>query len=131
MPLYHGLRRDSESAEKAPPEDAPLVQLAGEHIFSCASCRTHIAHADAIISKSFNGRHGRAFLVSHCVNVLTGPHENRNLMTGLHTVADTFCITCRGTLGWTYVQAFAEDQKYKEGKFIVEKSRMIHDVGWR
>ena len=28
------------------------------------------------------------------VNVTTGPHEKRVLITGLHTVADIFCLDC-------------------------------------
>ena len=27
-------------------------------------------------------------------------------------------------IGWTYVKAYEEDQKYKEGKFIIEKHYM-------
>mmetsp|Transcript_18984 Transcript_18984/g.48951 ORF Transcript_18984/g.48951 Transcript_18984/m.48951 type:complete len:137 (+) Transcript_18984:33-443(+) len=123
--------RSSFTTGKSEADELPIVHLAGDSIFSCATCATHIAHADAIISKSFNGRHGRAILFSRCVNVITGPCENRNLMTGLHTVADTYCAGCCSSLGWKYVQAFEEDQKYKEGKFIVEKSRTIQEVGWR
>lgn len=39
------------------------------------------------------------------------------LMTGLHTVCDVFCTRCDNPVGWTYLQAFEESQKYKEGKF--------------
>jgi len=39
------------------------------------------------------------------VNVTLGPKEERLLMTGLHTVADIFCINCQALLGWTYVRA--------------------------
>lgn len=28
------------------------------------------------------------------VNVTTGPHEKRVLITGLHTVADIYCLDC-------------------------------------
>lgn len=75
-------------------------------------------------------------------------------MTGLHTVADIYCTCCNTVLGWKYVsspifqheqfeslhaclaraecvsdwlqeQAFEETQKYKEGKFIIEKSNVM------
>lgn len=43
------------------------------------------------------------------------------LITGLHTVCDCYCITCNSVLGWKYEVAYEESQKYKEGKFILEK----------
>lgn len=32
-----------------------------------------------------------------------GPAEQRLLLTGLHSVADIFCESCKTTLGWKYV----------------------------
>ena len=34
------------------------------------------------------------------INVTKGPNENRILMTGLHTVADLYCLTCTDNIGW-------------------------------
>lgn len=43
---------------------------------------------------------------SRCrVNVGCGPAEQRLLLTGLHSVADIFCQSCKTTLGWKYVSA--------------------------
>lgn len=64
---------------------------------------------------------GRAYLFDHCVNVKIGPPEDRLLMTGLHSVNDIFCKRCKNMVGWTYSRAYETSQKYKEGKFIVEK----------
>jgi hypothetical protein len=100
-------------------------------IYGCASCRSHVADADAIVSKAFQGRHGRAYLVDAVVNVSEGPREERLLITGLHTVADIACTGCAAVLGWKYVQAFEEAQRYKEGRFIIEKARVVKEgVGW-
>ena len=44
------------------------------------------------------------------------------MMTGKHTVRDVYCKKCNKTLGWMYVVAFEADQKYKEGKFIIERA---------
>lgn len=98
-----------------------LVYLAGSHVFVCGECATHLTTQDDIISKSFHGRHGRAFLLDNCVNVSIGPSEDRRLLTGMHSVSDIFCKRCRTLLGWTYRRAYEPSQKYKEGKFIVEK----------
>jgi len=59
------------------------------------------------------------------VNTSLGSKEERMLMTGLHSVADIFCTGCGGCLGWKYIEAFESSQKYKEGKFIVEKARVV------
>ena len=48
-------------------------------------------------------------------------------MTGLHTVADVFCCDCCQVLGWKYERAYEESQKYKEGKFILEKSKIVKE----
>lgn len=42
-------------------------------------------------------------------------------MTGLHRVCDLQCRRCATTIGWTYQEAYEASQKYKEGKFILEK----------
>jgi Yippee zinc-binding/DNA-binding /Mis18, centromere assembly len=53
-------------------------------------------------------------------------YEDRRLLTGLHTVADIYCRDCH-VLGWTYEWAYEETQKYKEGKFIFEKSKIVKE----
>ena len=64
---------------------------------------------------------GRAYLFDQCVNVTIGPVEDRMLITGLHSVCDIFCRRCKGMVGWTYARAYESSQKYKEGKYIIEK----------
>ena len=67
------------------------------------------------------------------INVSEGPKQERILITGLHTVCDIYCNVCQSVLGWKYEEAFEESQKYKEGKFIVEKLRMTAESdgrGW-
>uniref|UniRef100_A0A673TW70 Protein yippee-like n=2 Tax=Suricata suricatta TaxID=37032 RepID=A0A673TW70_SURSU len=98
--------------------------------YSCVHCRAHLAKHEELISKSFQGSHGRAYLFNSVVNVGCGPAEQRLLLTGLHSVADIFCENCKTTLGWKYEQAFETSQKYKEGKYIIEMSHMVKDNGW-
>jgi len=110
-------RAQSRSAQRI--NDA-MVYLEGPAVYCCGECSTHLTTRDDIISKSFHGRHGRAFLLDSCVNVTIGPAEDRPLMTGLHSVCDIFCKRCNTCVGWTYIRAYELSQKYKEGKFIVE-----------
>lgn len=73
------------------------------------------------------GRHGRAYLFANVVNVSVGPKEDRLLITGLHTVADIYCAECQEVLGWKYEKAYEERQKYKEGKYILEKAKVMKE----
>ncbi|KAL6473294.1 hypothetical protein MHYP_G00194820 [Metynnis hypsauchen] len=73
--------------------------------YSCIHCRAHLANHDELISKSFQGSQGRAYLFNSVVNVGCGPAEERVLLTGLHAVADIYCENCKTTLGWKYVSA--------------------------
>ncbi len=38
--------------------------------------------------------------------------------TGVHTVADVFCVGCGDRLGWYYHKASDQSQKYKEGRAL-------------
>lgn len=49
------------------------------------------------------------------------------LKTGLHVVADIYCNCCLQILGWKYEEAFEEKEKYKEGKYIIEKAKMTKE----
>jgi hypothetical protein len=64
---------------------------------------------------------GRAYLFDQCVNIVLSQPEDRFLITGLHTVCDISCKRCQTLIGWTYAKAYEPSQKYKEGKFIIEK----------
>ena len=108
-----------------------LRYVDAETVHCCAACRAHLAAHEAIISKAFQGRHGRAYLFDDVVNVNSGPTENRLLLTGLHVVADIYCNACDTRLGWKYVEAFEESQKYKEGKFILEKAMIMKEEEMR
>lgn len=99
----------------------------GPRLYSCYKCRNHVALHDDIISKAFSGKHGRAFLFAHAMNIVLGPKEERLLITGLHKVADVYCSDCRLLLGWKYEKAYEESQKYKEGKYILEKPNIVKE----
>ncbi|KAA3674475.1 uncharacterized protein DEA37_0004345 [Paragonimus westermani] len=101
-----------------------------DRTYSCVHCRAHLARHQDLISKSFQGSQGRAYLFDTVVNVSCGKPEERLLLTGLHSVADIFCDCCHTVLGWKYEQAYEISQKYKEGKYIIELAHLIKDNGW-
>ncbi|PTB64232.1 yippee-domain-containing protein [Trichoderma citrinoviride] len=112
----------------------------------CSSCSTDIAFTSQIVSKGFTGRYGRAYLISPAtptksssswssappslLNIRIGKDENRQLVTGWHVVADICCGICSRKLGWKYVDAKEESQKYKVGKFILETERVVTYRSW-
>ncbi|KAL2844304.1 ornithine decarboxylase antizyme-domain-containing protein [Aspergillus pseudoustus] len=109
----------------------------------CSSCAAHLCLTSQIISKGFTGRHGRAYLVSAqpTVNALTNLAEtlpntilqdpvSRNLVTGAHTVSDITCVSCGSVLGWKYIGAEEDSQKYKVGKFILETRKVMTTAAW-
>lgn len=51
-------------------------------------------------------------------------------MTGAHVVADIRCATCGVVVGWKYVDAREQSQKYKVGKFILETERTVLVRNW-
>ncbi|KAH9624157.1 hypothetical protein KSS87_004750 [Heliosperma pusillum] len=105
-----------------------LIALEGL-IYSCRHCDTHLGIADDILSKSFHCRHGKAYLFDKVVNITTGDQEQRLMLTGMHTVVDIFCVGCGSIVGWKYESAHEKSQKYKEGKFILERYQVIGPGG--
>lgn len=108
----------------------------------CSRCAADLCLTSQIISKGFTGRHGRAYLVSptsstsavsmtstsscssSLPNTITHTPAPRQLVTGAHTVCDISCFSCGSVLGWKYVGAEEESQRYKVGKFILETKRI-------
>ncbi|KAJ1942614.1 hypothetical protein EC988_006440, partial [Linderina pennispora] len=73
----------------------------------------------------YTGQHGRAILFDKLVNVVAGDEDERKMTTGVHVVQDITCMECEQYVGWTYVKAYSPDQKFKEGKFILERARIV------
>ncbi|CAA7406423.1 unnamed protein product [Spirodela intermedia] len=101
-----------------------LVHMEGR-IYSCKHCGAHMARYQDILSRTFHCRHGKAYLFARVVNVSVGKNEERQMMTGMHTVADVFCVGCGSVVGWVYVLAHEKSQKYKEGKFVLERFKVL------
>ncbi|PWA82676.1 yippee family putative zinc-binding protein [Artemisia annua] len=101
-----------------------LVELEGR-TYKCKFCKTNLALAEHVVSRGFHCRRGKAYLFSNVVNVTAGPIEERMMLSGLHTVTDIYCVCCGQIVGWKYETAHEQSQKYKEGKFVLERGRII------
>ncbi|KAI7877807.1 putative yippee zinc-binding protein Moh1 [Lichtheimia hyalospora FSU 10163] len=99
------------------------VFLEGKKVFACKKCKAHLSTDRKIVSRNFHGEFGQAFLFSDVVNVFPDDElKDKTMSTGRHMIAMINCEWCGTTLGWQYIKAYEDDQKYKEGKFILEKA---------
>ncbi|XP_043688034.1 protein yippee-like At5g53940 [Telopea speciosissima] len=104
-----------------------LVELDGR-VYRCKFCKSHLALADDLVSRAFHCRRGKAYLFNTAVNIIVGAKEERMMLSGMHTVADIFCCCCGQIVGWKYEAAHDKSQKYKEGKFVLERGRIIDGI---
>jgi len=107
------------------------MRLPSGRIYCCKICNVDIAFADDCISKCFRGSKGAAYLFTSCVNVFASEKSREeHFTTGRHVVTDIFCTCCNQLLGWKYLVAFEKSQKYKEGKFILDKVSIVKHALW-
>ncbi|CAM0147148.1 unnamed protein product [Urochloa decumbens] len=107
-----------------------LVSLpaTGAVIYRCKHCDTHLAYATDIISRMFRCKHGKAYLLDKMVNVNDGERDERMMTTGMHTVCDIFCVACGSIVGWKYLAAVDKSQRYKVGKFLLDRAEALAAV---
>ncbi|KAI1876260.1 hypothetical protein JX265_000493 [Neoarthrinium moseri] len=141
LPSRFSFSKDKHRASKQGLETTKLARTQPDTI-RCSTCSSDLAFASQIVSKGFTGRYGRAYLVSapdhfprgkntgDLVNIRVGKPETRLLVTGSHVVADITCAVCHAKVGWKYVDAKEEAQKYKVGKFILETQRVVDYRTW-
>ena len=101
----------------------------GMKIFSCINCHTALTNRNQLISTRFTGATGRAFLFHKVVNLTFSEVQDRVMLTGRHKVRDVSCKNCDAKLGWKYEYATEEEQRYKEGRVILERARVIEKDG--
>ncbi|KAF9701753.1 hypothetical protein EKO04_001156 [Ascochyta lentis] len=140
------------SPSSSPPAPSFLTTTPTTNL-RCTKCLADLVPTTSIVSKGFTGRHGRAYLVAapppssiqdppsttpspsspnevawrprDLPNTFTHKAVARQLVTGAHTVSDISCRCCGSVLGWKYVHAEEETQRYKIGKYILETQRVI------
>ena len=99
-----------------------MEHLGGSRLFSCAQCDTFLTNRGELISTRFTGATGRAFLFNKVVNLIYSETQDRVMLTGRHIVRDVSCKSCNVKLGWIYEFATEDNQRYKEGRVILERA---------
>jgi len=93
-------------------------------IYCCKYCYCHFTSEKNIVSTAFNGHFGKAYLVDLVLNVFEGTYKETEMSSGSYVVCDIFCVQCRDIVGWKYRKSYQIDQKYKEGKYVLEVTRI-------
>ncbi|XP_035210079.1 protein yippee-like 5 [Stegodyphus dumicola] len=106
-----------------------LRHIGGSRLFLCASCDTVLTNRSELISTRFTGATGRAFLFNRVVNLVYSEVQDRVMLTGRHMVRDVSCKCCDTKLGWVYEFATEENQRYKEGRVILERALVTESDG--
>ncbi|KAH3660085.1 hypothetical protein OGAPHI_007290 [Ogataea philodendri] len=97
-------------------------------ILRCKQCHNHICLTSLIISDNFTGSLGAAFFVSKVLNVkLSKTRDFKRMKTGRYEVKGISCKQCDSTLGWKYLYSEEDKEKYKEGRFVVER-KLLEEV---
>ncbi|KAL5255954.1 hypothetical protein ACHWQZ_G011240 [Mnemiopsis leidyi] len=99
-----------------------LEHPGGTRLYSCANCHTVLTNRANLLSTRFTGSTGRAFLFKKVVNLAMSEKQDRVMLTGRHIVRDVSCKKCKSRVGWMYEFATEEQQRYKEGKVILERA---------
>ncbi|XP_030460294.1 protein yippee-like At4g27745 [Syzygium oleosum] len=104
-----------------------MAEFVGRPFFSCRNCRNPVALADDILSRKFRVKSGPAYMFTNATNVVIARAQDRELLTGAFSVADIYCSNCHEGMGWKYVRAYDPKQKYKEGRFIIDLSKILKE----
>ncbi|KAF2821593.1 yippee-domain-containing protein [Ophiobolus disseminans] len=141
----------ASTPSSSPPQPTGFLSSRTISHLRCHKCLTDLIPTTSIISKGFTGRYGRAYLVApppptsfesggsldstgwaagDLPNTVTHKPVPRQLVTGAHTVSDISCRNCQTVLGWKYVHAEEDSQRYKIGKFILETRRIVKSSDW-
>ncbi|XP_040582028.1 protein yippee-like 5 [Lepeophtheirus salmonis] len=106
-----------------------LEHLGGTRVFLCNNCKSFLTNRSELISTRFTGATGRAFLFNKVVNLNYSEIQDRVMLTGRHMVRDVSCKNCSIKLGWVYEFATEENQRYKEGRVILERALVKEEDG--
>lgn len=99
-----------------------------QDVYKCAECGIDLTTDSYLESTDFRGRTGTAWLFSRVYNVYEGIYDERMMTTGVHAIVDIHCNRCESNLGWKYLDATNSTQKYKQGKYILEKKLISGNI---
>ncbi|XAR71607.1 hypothetical protein NMG60_11017964 [Bertholletia excelsa] len=104
-----------------------MAEFTGNATYCCRNCRNQIVFGEDLLSKSFKAQSGPAYMFAQAMNVALGPKEDKELMTGLYAICEVYCRNCGEVVGWKYLRSYDPRQRYKEGRFVIEKAKILKE----
>ena len=62
---------------------------------------------------------------TQATNIVKENRTTRRMRSGRYVTLDVICVSCRVVLGWFYEYSFDPTQKEKEGKVVLEMSKLL------
>ncbi|CAG9563392.1 unnamed protein product [Danaus chrysippus] len=81
------------------------------------------------MGKIFLDHIGLTYLFHKAVNLVYSEVQDRVMLTGRHMVRDVSCKNCATKLGWVYEFATEGNERYKEGRVILERALVNETEG--
>lgn len=95
------------------------------NILRCNGCHNQISLNKFVISTNFYGNYGPALFVSDVLNVkLSDDKSFQRMRTGRYVVKTIYCRQCQTNIGWKYLFSEEDGEKYKEGRFVIERTQL-------
>jgi len=105
-----------------------MLQFPGEPLhqitLACKKCRTTVAKEQDIINWNLRLRGFQAYQFTSMQNIYLVEPEEIQFTSGRYTVSETFCSTCKETLGVKYIEAPSGANAYKIGTYLIEKPKL-------
>ncbi|PRP83810.1 tRNA 2'-phosphotransferase 1-like [Planoprotostelium fungivorum] len=101
-----------------------VLSVSGEKVWCCRICTTPLIDNNLMLSDKYTSSTGEAFLFTEAANVCHGRQRTEKLRSGIYLICDLHCVNCHQRLGWHYEESVSEEQKYKEGKCVLEKQQI-------
>ncbi|GJE98332.1 hypothetical protein PsYK624_145600 [Phanerochaete sordida] len=96
--------------------------------YACRHCRVRIAQRSSVLSWEFRGATGKAALFTNAANVALAKMSVMLMDSGAYRVQNAACAACGEPLGWKFVRAAEQAEKWKEGHLVLELARLDEEA---
>ena len=92
---------------------------------ACRACHNIFCYSDLdIIRNDYQCQSGKALFASNVTNIFEGKTTSKHFISGHYTIKDIYCMKCFAVVGWKYVTAQEEDNKFKEQNYVIEECKV-------
>ena len=92
---------------------------------ACKNCLNTFCYWDTdIIRTDYQCQSGKALFVANVKNVLEGPLTPKHFISGHYVIQDIHCMGCLQSVGWKYLEAQEDENKFKETNYVIEECKV-------